>query len=266
MDTPRTSVLSNLLPRPRRLISTRTYELVNFTSNRFIPEYAIVSHRWKQGEEIGLTEYVAIISGSRGDKKTGYIKIMMACKRARHDGISWIWIDTCCIDKGSHEDVAWNIKSMYAFYQNAQICYAFLRDVSTAQVFEELDSGDLKMEVEESEWFQRGWTLQELLAPKDVIFFDKDWKEIGRRSALTDEPYTDVISLRTGIPEPVLEGRVPLQDVDMVKRLCWSVDRQTTKPEDQAYCLLGILGVSMEPCYGEGTQKAFERLQQVLIK
>ncbi|KAK7461859.1 hypothetical protein VKT23_008289 [Stygiomarasmius scandens] len=258
------------LDLPRRLINTYTYELVDFANEKSVPEYAIISHRWREGEEVGFAEFTtrALDKNKPNACPSGYTKIMKACEQARRDEISWIWIDTSCIDQDNHEDVARSIKSMYAYYRNARVCYAWLHDVSasltpstTWNVVEGINSGGLKAEVEESEWFSRGWTLQELLAPKEVIFFDRNWEEVGRRSVLTD-----VISLRTGIPEPVLEGIVPLQDVDMVKKLCWSVNRQTSKPEDQAYCLLGILGVSMEPCYGEGVQKAFDRLTKVLIE
>ncbi|KAF5345175.1 hypothetical protein D9758_009685 [Tetrapyrgos nigripes] len=265
--------MSAALGPPRRLVDTQSHKLVFFSDDAVIPEYAILSHRWTLGTEVSMEEYITLQKAHSDDldasisiqskvrnhaKMLGYIKIVNACEKARRDGISWIWIDTCCIDKGDHDDVARNVKSMYGYYRNAKICYAFLVDVGAGK---SVDESSLKEEVEESDWFGRGWTLQELLAPKEVIFFNRDWEEIGRRSTLAD-----TISLRTGIPEWVIEGKVPVQEVDVVKRLCWSVDRQTTKPEDQAYCLFGILGVTIEPSYGEGVEKAFDRLQKVLLR
>jgi hypothetical protein len=42
--------------------------------------------------------------------------------------------------------------------------------------------------------------------------------------------------------------------------MAWATKRQTTKEEDEAYCLLGICEVSMPLVYGEGRQKALTRL------
>ncbi|KAF5371284.1 hypothetical protein D9758_004169 [Tetrapyrgos nigripes] len=48
--------------------------------------------------------------------------------------------------------------------------------------------------------------------------------------------------------------------------MSWAAFRETTRPEDQAYCLMGLFGVNMPPLYGEGFVKAFMRLQQEIIK
>ena len=45
----------------------------------------------------------------------------------------------------------------------------------------------------------------------------------------------------------------------------WAAERETTRIEDEAYCLMGIFGVSMTTLYGEGT-RAFERLQQEILR
>lgn len=45
----------------------------------------------------------------------------------------------------------------------------------------------------------------------------------------------------------------------------WASKRKTTRVEDEAYCLLGLFGVSMPLIYGEGS-KAFRRLQEEIMK
>jgi len=47
--------------------------------------------------------------------------------------------------------------------------------------------------------------------------------------------------------------------------MSWASRRETTRPEDQAYCLLGIFGVNMPPLYGEGPS-AFLRLQLEIMR
>ena len=39
----------------------------------------------------------------------------------------------------------------------------------------------------------------------------------------------------------------------------------TTRPEDEAYCLMGIFGINMPTLYGEGS-KAFYRLREEIMK
>lgn len=63
------------------------------------------------------------------------------------------------------------INSMFRWYNNAVECYVYLKDVSKSRWEEEL---------QKSEWWERAWTLQELLAPAKVVFLDKAWEVIRR--------------------------------------------------------------------------------------
>jgi hypothetical protein len=67
----------------------------------------------------------------------------------------------------------------------------------------------------------------------------------------------------TSIPEDVLQEKWAIKDVGLLEKMAWAVGRETTKAPDQAYCLLGILGVSMEPDYNESGRK---RLQKILVQ
>ena len=126
-----------------------------------IPEYVILFHTWDVGE-------VTFEDLSKPDvaSMAGYSKIVGCCNLAVRDGYEWAWIDTCCIDKRSSAELSDAINSMYRWYWQAAICYAYLSDVST-------NYNAWKQELEASRWFTRGWTLQELLAPAVVEFYNK---------------------------------------------------------------------------------------------
>lgn len=111
-----------------------------------------------------------------------------------------------------------------------------------------------------SKWFTRGWILQELIAPHIVYFFDSDWQLYGVKGALKDR-----IEHVTGIPESIVDGSKHIQDCSIGCRMSWAANRQTTRIEDIAYCLLGIFGIHMPLLYGEG-QEAFIRLQEEICR
>ncbi|KAF5366175.1 hypothetical protein D9758_005813 [Tetrapyrgos nigripes] len=241
---------------PKRLVNTHTCRLVDFSENGPTPPYAILSHRWVLGEEVSYQDYLE--SRPETKKKLGYRKIQRACMQARADGFDYIWMDTICINQGNHDEVARNVNGMYSFYQHSEVCYAYLTDVY------KLKDGavaDLIARMWSSGWFQRGWTLQELVAPRNVLFFSAGWETIGYRHLLKFG-----ISRLTGIPPAVLDGSRPIEDIDIQERMTWCAGRQTTRPPDLAYCLMGILGVSMTPDYSEDARTAFKRLQIALVQ
>ena len=161
--------------------------------------------------------------------------------------------DRCCIDKTSSAELSEAINSMYLWYQEAALCYAYLPDVPSN------DPSTLSSQLAESKWFTRGWTLQELLAPSTVYFYGEQWVELGTKASLHK-----TISRITGIPDRVLLMD-PLAKISVAMRMSWASKRRTTRLEDMAYCLMGIFRVNMPTLYGEG-EKAFARLQQEIIK
>jgi hypothetical protein len=136
---------------------------------------------------------------------------------------------------------------MYRYYQEASICYVYLADISTIS------------EISNSRWLTRGWTLQELIAPSSMIFFDKGWRELGTNISLVH-----VLSQRTNIPESILCDSEELEATSIAQRMSWAADRVTTRKEDGAYSLMGIFGINMPLLYGEG-DKAFYRLQEEIM-
>ena len=217
-----------------------------------MPKYAILSHTWGENE----VSYREIIAEARPVDKAGYSKITASCKQACRDGWEYIWIDTCCIDKTSSAELSEAINSMFRWYRGAEICYAYMVDVDARSSLPEAEDPDQLESFRQSRWFTRGWTLQELLAPEEVIFFDREWRKIGDKSGLPRE-----ISSATNIQ--YRDIRFPI-DASVAAKMSWASRRETTRVEDLAYCLLGLFEVNMPLLYGEG-QKAFLRLQHEIL-
>ena len=208
--------------------------------------YAILSHTWN-AIELSLQD----ICEPDFHTKEGFDKIWKTCDKAkgRHE---WVWIDSCCIDKTSSAELSEAINSMFQWYENAEVCYVYLEDlVATEATFENLEG---------CKYFTRGWTLQELLAAPEVIFCNRSWDEVGTKRGLAS-----ILSAITGVPLHVLQGSSPL-DCTVAQRFSWAANRETTRSEDIAYCLLGLFNVNLAPIYGEGRVKAFTRLQEEILK
>lgn len=289
-----------------------------------IPPYAILSHTWGPLEDEVL--YSDVCNGLKPGttEKPGWAKVQNSCQQACVDGYSYIWIDTCCIDKSSSAELSEAINSMWQWYQRAGICYAYLEDVAlgTPKVFTDWsevpehvlndgyttedittddgrtvkvvwlkDTAPVVRSFTKSRWFTRGWTLQELIAPRDVEFYSSSWVLIASRQRNKD--YAQRIEEKTGIPLSILRRaacscpqhrqRVTIPDLkctscgqrlnslaildshSIAERMSWAAGRKTTRLEDRAYSLLGLFGVHMPLLYGEG-DRAFLRLQDEIIK
>ena len=222
-----------------------------------IPEYAILSHRWG-AEEVTFKD---LIDGT-SKVKTGYDKIHFCGEQARCNGLEYFWVDTCCIDKSSSTELSEAINSMFRWYQKAARCYVYLSDVSKGDRKASDTSTECTWEsaFRASKWFTRGWTLQELLAPRSVEFFSWEGKELGNKRTLEQQIYEI-----TGIPTTALR-EYPLSQFDVDERFSWAQSRQTTRREDKAYSLFGIFDVQMPLLYGEGEVKAFQRLREAIDK
>jgi len=290
----------------------RLLRAVDMTFHEFegssIPPYAILSHRW-EGEEVTYQEMsdraTAKGKGVRSTKdqeleiraaatkrKSGFKKIRQCCEQALEDMIEYVWVDTCCIDKSSSAEMSEAINSMYTWYQQSIVCYAYLADVHTwptyraedadgawagiIDVYEHQDGNGSGLNsrwktgyalawqrlepishVMNSAWWTRGWTLQELIAPSEMVFYansSSSWSKIGDKRTLLE-----LIVKRTGIEKYILLGG-DVTKCSVAQRMSWASERETTRTEDLAYCLLGLFGVNMPLLYGEGS-KAFLRLQ-----
>jgi hypothetical protein len=172
-----------------RLLNTRTYKLQTFLG-KVKPRYAILSHTWEDGEV--LFEDIHNTSKIDWSAKKGYFKIKKACQQAIKDGCDFVWIDTCNINKDSSSELSEAINSMFEWYRTALICYAYISDIK---------AGD-RWSLSACRWLTRGWTLQEMIAPNRVHFYDRNWSFLGSRISLAS-----TLSRISGIHESVLLRR-----------------------------------------------------------
>lgn len=107
------------------------YGLTNaFSNNEAIPPYAILSHTW--GADIDEVTLDDLTKGT-GTDKSGYEKIRFCAEQAWQDGLNYFWIDSCCINQEDKTELSKAINSMFRWYRNADRCYVYLSDVSTAK-------------------------------------------------------------------------------------------------------------------------------------
>ncbi|KAK5112759.1 hypothetical protein LTR62_003857 [Meristemomyces frigidus] len=246
--------------RPHRLIDTTTLDLVSWDDYPKTADYAVLSHRWdKVVEEVDYEQWqqreFTIKQDGESRGKRGYLKIIGACYQAKQEGIGYLWADTCCINKSDQTEFQEAIDSMFQYYENAKTCYALLSDVPS------VDSPNVRQKFLESEWFRRGWTLQEMLAPVVVHFYAADWSYIGNLADLSH-----MVTHITRIPQDVLQRRRAIFTCSIAQRLSWASNRETKRAADRSYCLLGNLGVTMALQYADNAEKAFGKLQRLLLE
>lgn len=185
-------------------------EDLNFEEYYEPPPYAILSHTWEHREEVTYQEFLELKSTTKA--KRGYAKILETVDLAKVHGLEYLWVDTCCIDKSSSAELSEAINSMYMWYQQAKICFVVLSDISFAQTavytstdgYERERLAQIGSMLRECRWITRGWTLQELIAPRSVLFFDAHYNRFGAKQDLRD-----ALSQVTGIDRDVLESSDP---------------------------------------------------------
>ncbi|RDX40462.1 HET-domain-containing protein [Lentinus brumalis] len=262
------------------VLSTDHAELHFFASPEDIPnEYAILSHTWNNKPEDGPLEQsfqevrkIQKRCARNGRNPRDFVseKIRRCCELAEKHGYKWVWVDTCCIDKTSSAELSEAINSMFRYYALAAICYGYLQDVNTAFFsLEDLENDRHSRNPYRQEryrsfgssiWFQRGWTLQELIAPRFFIFLSSSWEIIG-----TKADFAELLEVHFLIPATVLRFQISHTQFSIAQRMSWFQLRKTTRLEDEAYCLLGLFEIHLPPLYGEG-RNAFRRLQEEIMK
>ncbi|KAL9032683.1 MAG: hypothetical protein Q9180_006361 [Flavoplaca navasiana] len=238
-----------------RLLNAESLTLQQFKEED-CPPYAILSHRWAEdpSNEVvydDMSKFEEFRHSSVWKKAKSAAKIVEACQRVLELESKYLWVDTVCIKQDNLMEMSTAINSMYRLYHDAEICIAYLYDYPTSEV----------QTFSQSDWFTRGWTLQELVAPEVVKFFDKNWDYIGETGDLAAE-----LTQRTGVHKKFWTSNAPVNYASVSERMSWMAGRKTTVPEDIAYCMLGLFGVNMPLLYGEGKERAFLRLQEEIMK
>ncbi|OWP04189.1 hypothetical protein B2J93_668 [Marssonina coronariae] len=192
--------------------------------------------------------------GKRPPTDWGKVERAIEVTRNSKERLTYVWIDTCCIDKSNTSELSEAINLIFNWYARAVVCYAQIADDEGEFVpatdassgwalgHQDVDSsvsGDsaltetAKTRVKNCRWLTRGWTLQEVITPPTVWFFDRNWRidrkisEVPRNSPQQQ----NIMAL--------------LSKMTIVKKMSWAQNRQTYKTEDIAYSLLGIFGVNM---------------------
>lgn len=235
-----------------RLLNALSFQFEEYFGDS-IPHYAILSHTWGK-HEISFQDFDLCWEESNIRCQ----KILKTCQQALRDNLTYVWIDTCCIDKRSSTELSEAVNSMFNWYARSKVCYAYIED---GRSFNLKAEGDIE-EFRKCRWFSRGWTLQELITPPKVVFFSENWIEFGTRQSIST-----ILSRITGIDLEILENPAPerLFQVSIANRMSWASGRVTTRLEDMAYCLLGLFDVHIPLLYGEG-ERAFIRLQEEIMK
>ncbi|KAI6119584.1 hypothetical protein EDD16DRAFT_1480007, partial [Pisolithus croceorrhizus] len=243
---------NQLLSSCRTCTPDQRTTLIHTTISRYF-QFVMFSHRWGVNEPLlrdaeGYSIYGMSTEG-------GFGKLQAFCLRACEQNYLWAWSDTCCIDKDSSAELQEAIGSMFGWYRRSALTIVHLSDVASTSSFGS------------SEWFRRGWTLQELLAPQTVQFYTQDWslyKNLSCSNHKTDVSVMEELEKATGVESRSLLDFSPGMD-DARSRLQWASLRCTTRPEDIAYSLFGIFGIHLPVLYGESAEKALARLLVEII-
>ncbi|KAI6141767.1 hypothetical protein BKA82DRAFT_3985931, partial [Pisolithus tinctorius] len=222
-------------------------EDINTTVSGYF-QFVTFSHRWGKAEPLlrdveGKSIYSMSTDGGLG-------KLQAFCVAACERDFLWAWSDTCCIDKDSSAELQEAMGSMFAWYRRSALTIVYLADIPNTGSFGS------------SEWFRRGWTLQELLAPSILLFFTQNWslyKKSTSSNHKTDVTVLEELEKVTGIESRFLANFSPGVD-DARSRLQWASKRSTTRPEDIAYSLFGIFSLHLPILYGKSAENALGRL------
>ncbi|KAH7382436.1 hypothetical protein DE146DRAFT_623806, partial [Phaeosphaeria sp. MPI-PUGE-AT-0046c] len=238
-----------------KLDDNDNFKLTEDYAGGSVPRYAVLSYCWASDiDEVSMDD----IEGGTAYTKTGYAKLRLFAQRAREDGLQHFWTNMCCVNRSHNLAISDAIIDTFPWFKGSSKCYVYLSDVSAV---DESKGSVVAREAqwqhsfENSRWFTRSWTLQELLAPESVEFFSAEGRRLGDKRSLEDK-----IEYITGIPRAALRG-APLEGFSVDERISWMKGRQSNRVESRAYALLGLSGVSMAIQYGEGEVNAFIRLR-----
>ncbi|KXH31877.1 HET domain-containing protein [Colletotrichum simmondsii] len=181
--------------------------------------------------------------------------VLQACQKADARGLQFLWFGSVCVDKTSSLGLQHAVSYSFRLLQAATVCFVYLQDLLPSSASLEESWGGCR-------YWKRSWTLQELIAPSNVEFFDADWNFLGIKSS---PGLLDILQTVTRIDKSILTDRDALSRVAIGVRLSWAAGREATRAEDAAYSLVGITGVNMSIRYGEGLEQAFARLVEKII-
>ncbi|KAG1792875.1 hypothetical protein EV424DRAFT_750001 [Suillus variegatus] len=221
-------------------------------------QYAMLSHRWEGKEPLLQDIQGKCVYDSELDPVGGMTKLRSFCKTARDAGYNWAWSDTCCIDKSNNVEVQESVNSMFVWYHHSALTIVYLSDVPPSSKYGALAK---------SAWNMRGWTIQEFIAPKVILFYQNNWTLYRNDRTPNHKDSIEImqeIKDATGIDRPAITAFHSSMH-NAREKLHWAATRVTTRQEDIAYSLFGVLGVRLPVDYGEKQDKALGRLLQEIV-
>lgn len=264
---------------PTRLLSIRTGIVVSGSTSK---EYFIVSHVWKSG-------FFTMVDGrlSRGSK--GYVWLERMSKLL---GVSYVWIDTCCVNQDDPLDKRREIPKMGKYYKNAIACAVlpdstYNRDVDDliASIRILFSTGVKFMEPAHAWaltciyyskflgdiWFTRIWTIQEIMLNK-IVVVDSSCGLVDVRVLL--RMYYIIAKEVGSIPMScnmenvrMLAEIVDIPELDMSMVLNMCIGREATVRHDYVYGIMGMLpNIHMDVNYDISPEGVMIKLYKKLLE
>ncbi|KIY48319.1 hypothetical protein FISHEDRAFT_43661, partial [Fistulina hepatica ATCC 64428] len=143
--------------------------------------YAALSYVWhglpatSDKEETWIT-----VEGANHADPIGVKVLRHACKTAFDHGCTHLWMDRLCILQTNREDKDWQIEHMFKVYASCALCIVLAAGTQRLGALHE-----------DTTWINRGWTLQEVVAPRrSRVFVLFSWC-LGNGRAVTGaiQPY-----------------------------------------------------------------------------
>ncbi|KAI6144223.1 hypothetical protein BKA82DRAFT_4175783, partial [Pisolithus tinctorius] len=248
-------------PTFKELVSSMTKEVDNERILRVVARffgYVMFSHTW-QGNEPSFQDVNMVKSVWKLPDMPLNEKLRNFCKETRRLGYNWAWSDTCCFDKSASSTLNRSLTSMYTWYANSAATLVFLAGVAHPS-----KPGDLRRSL----WMTRAWTLQELLAPKFVCFYDSEWQPYLGDAAANHKGSPGILQeLVDAIKIP--RGTVVMfspDDLGVREKLRLASTRNAMIEEDVAYSLIGIFKSNIRPQYGEGANALGHLLEEIVTR
>ena len=233
-----------------RLQSDGSLVLIIYSQLTSLPAYAVLSHVLEDGE----VSFEDIVKHT-GRQKKGYEKLILCATEAASDGLEYLWVGSCCVNRNDEHETEHTQNLTFHMLQRARKCYVYLSDVPIVGSTQRAQND---VAFRKSQWFTRAWTLQELITPSCVTFLSSEGWRLGDKKS-----FLPLLLDITRIPASAFDG-TPLSDFSVDQRISWLGERTSSRKEDRAYSLMGILDVYISPCYGEGEESAFKRLREAI--
>ncbi|KAI6156833.1 hypothetical protein BKA82DRAFT_3966222, partial [Pisolithus tinctorius] len=221
-------------------------------------EYVMLSHVWQGLNEPSFQD-IKVEFKSIWDLPDTLLneKLRNFCQETRRIGYRWAWSDTCCIDKSMDLILNHSLTSMYKWYADSAATLVFLADVAHLS-----KPGDLAHSV----WMTRAWTLQELLSPNVIFFYDSEWEPyLGD----TDSNHKESPEIMEELADAIKVSRGTIvtfspDDLGVREKLRLASTRNATVEEDVAYSLIGIFKSEIRPHYDEGADALGYLLEEIV--